>query len=118
MRQIRYLGTRAEKWDNIGETGTRWTAENPVQDIEDDKLAARLCKFITVWKDVTEGDNTVAPEPKAPAQLTVKELEKVVGNMSDEELAALADTDRRKTVKDMAETELLYRAEQATNGNG
>lgn len=112
MKNIRYIGNRKIKRDNVAGTNTLWIRENPVVAVEDD-FAAVLLQYSTVWVEDTEAEVAPAAEPTNEVKRpTIKQIEKSIDELTDEQLADIADSDPRAGARELAENALLERAER------
>lgn len=64
MVEVRYVGKRPMRKDNIADTGTIWFGENDVQEVPAN-AAILLCAFPTVWQ---MADKHVIERPVSPAE--------------------------------------------------
>ena len=63
MKRIVYIGNKPIKADNVAGTGLTWI-RGEVQEVQDDKKAAKLLEYPTVWRD-SDQPFELQPEIKA-----------------------------------------------------
>jgi hypothetical protein len=72
MTQIRYIGPKPVKTDNVAGTGLIWNGYGTVHEVTDPVAAGRLLSYSTVWEDATDAEdaagNSEGEPPKNAAQ--------------------------------------------------
>jgi hypothetical protein len=68
--KIVYIGSKPNKADNVAKTGLVWTP-GEVQEVADEKMAAKLLEHPTIWADASKPYSmhkpmALAPEPPEP----------------------------------------------------
>lgn len=58
MTQIRYIGLKPTKQDNVALTGTVWHGPGDVREVKDPAAVSKLLSFSTVWEEVSEASKT------------------------------------------------------------
>lgn len=77
MTQIRYIGCKPMKEDNVARTGTVWHGHGDVREVKDPAAVSKLLSFSTVWEEVgaTDEPGNAEGEPISTATQKVVELD-------------------------------------------
>lgn len=65
MTQIRYVGKKEVKPDNVAGTGLVWAGNGDVQDVESPVAVAKLLRHPDVW-ELADGEAPPASDPETP----------------------------------------------------
>lgn len=56
MTQIRYIGLKPVKTDNVAGTGLIWNGAGAVHEVADPVAAGKLLSYSSVWEDATDAE--------------------------------------------------------------
>ena len=54
--QIRYIGLKPVKQDNVANTGLIWNGAGDVHEVTNTVAACKLLSFSTVWEEATDAE--------------------------------------------------------------
>jgi len=108
MKNIRYIGKKDERTDNVAGTGLVWNGQGDVQTVSD-AAAAKLLAHPDIWEDA--GDAPVDEKPKAEKPVADKPADEPTPPKQDdpEDDSALAPMVNLETMDKVALKEYAQR---------
>jgi hypothetical protein len=77
MTQIRYIGIKPVKQDNVAATGIVWMGNGDVHEVADPVAASKLLSFPTVWEEANEPVSEQGNSEDEPAGSAAQKVAKL-----------------------------------------